>query len=134
MQNNILQIKTQIPMENTYHTVGSNLSSDLKLNEFLLNHFDFPDDNFDEILNFISGDEEMVRMIFDVPDIFLREGLTSKPMLNFMGYCDPGEVILEIQIFSQFDIDKTIEIDDSVLNFCIHNYNVRNDYVLMVVK
>ena len=130
MKNDILQVK--LPMSG--YELENNFGNTFMLKNFLLNHFDFPDDNFDEILNFISDDEEMVRMIFDVPDIFLHEGLTSKPMLNFMGYCDPGEVILEIIVYSDFDSDTSIQKRMFFLKYLIHHYDVENDYVLMVVK
>ena len=133
MQNSMLRLKAQIPNENSVGIRENIVPNAVNLNDFLKLHFDFPSKNLNEISNFISSDSEMERMIFDIPDFLQSQSLTSRPKLDFMGYCDPGEVVLEVDVDSTLDPETTGQTHLFIIDYLIDNYDVENDYFVAVV-
>ena len=72
-------------------------------------------------------------MIWNIPTIFHKYSLNSRPSLSFMKYCMPNEKILEIVVKSPFDFDTTNQKNELIIDYMIANYDV-TDYIVLVVQ
>lgn len=97
------RLEMQIPQENTYGGMNYMTKNDSELEEFLENHFEFPSDNIDEIQRFIEHDNELEKIIYDLPQIVSNELPYNEISFDFMKETDPSEKILEIVIYSELE-------------------------------
>ena len=87
-QNFSQRVEIQIPKENRYIPVQIMKDNDIELEKFLKEHFEFPSDNLIEIIGFISEDEELEKIIYDLPDIVSRYLTYDKITFDFMKETD----------------------------------------------
>ncbi|MBQ8016863.1 MAG: hypothetical protein IJ258_02030 [Methanobrevibacter sp.] len=116
MQQNFTQrIEMQIPQENVYSGSGIIVDKENRLMEFLKNHYNFPSDNLNEILDYIEEDSKLERIIYEMPKIISKEFQKSPVSIDFMKYASPDETTLQITIKSPFDGETSGDKEDIIL-------------------
>ena len=63
------KLEMQIPEENACNEGNFIPKNNNQLEQFLKNHFEFPSDNLNEIQKFIAQDDELEKIIYDLPQI-----------------------------------------------------------------
>ena len=79
------------------------------LTEFLTDNFTIPDDNLKDISSFIDKDEELKRILLELPDLIKKEFPNDKVQIKFYEEFKQDELILEIGIFTSFDEKTSFE-------------------------
>ena len=116
MQQNFTQrIEMQIPQENVYSGSGIIVDKENRLMDFLKNHYNFPSDNLNEILDYIEEDSKLERIIYEMPKIISKEFQKSPVSIDFMKYASPDETTLQITIKSPFDGETSGDKEDIIL-------------------
>lgn len=127
------RLKMQIPQENTYAGIDFMPENDDKFEKFLKNHFEFPSHNMEDILKFIEKDEELEKIIWDMPKIISKELPCNKISLDFMAETDPNEKILEITIYSELESETLLQKEDLICNIIINKYpKTLYEYIILV--
>ena len=125
------RLEMQIPQENIYTGLETIPKEDHNLEKFLDRNFEFPSDNFDDIKNFISEDEELEKIIYGLPEIVSKEFSESPISLDFTEYCLPDEDILEIVIKTPFDGETTSHKKNLILDEIFTKYSkTTNEYYI----
>lgn len=126
-------IDMQISQENGYAGLSIMSNQDEKFDTFLKKHFEFPSDNFNEIIAFISKDREMKKIICNLPKIITEELEYDKLSLDFMKETDPNEKILEIIIYSDLNEGILLKKEDAISDGIINKFpNTTNEYIILV--
>jgi len=102
----------QIPQSHTPIKLEK-INSNLK--EFLKKHFKFPSQNIYEINDYIKKDDELCRIIYELPRIISKEFKESPIMLDFMKYTNSNESILQISIKTPYDGKTSSNKQDIIL-------------------
>lgn len=132
-QNFSQRVEIQIPKENRYIPVQIMKDNDIELEKFLKEHFEFPSDNLIEIIGFISEDEELEKIIYDLPDIVSRYLTYDKITFDFMKETDSNEKILEIIIYSNLSENESFQKEDDISNGIIDNYpKTMSEFIILV--
>lgn len=123
MQKNYPQrLEMQIPKENTYIGLANTPNIDAELEEFLNNHFEFPSNNIIDIKNFISEDQKLENIIYDLPNIISKEFPQCPIFIDFMKYTLPDEIVLQISIKTPFDGETSSAKNDLILDEILYKY------------
>ena len=132
-QNFSQRVEIQIPKENRYIPVQIMKDNDIELEKFLKEHFEFPSDNLIEIIGFISEDEELEKIIYDLPDIVSRYLTYDKITFDFMKETDWNEKILEIIIYSNLSENESFQKEDDISDGIIDNYpKTMSEFIILV--
>ena len=132
-QNFSQRVEIQIPKENRYIPVQIMKDNDIELEKFLKEHFEFPSDNLIEIIGFISEDEELEKIIYDLPDIVSRYLTYDKITFDFMKETDSNEKILEIIIYSNLSENESFQKEDDISDGIIDNYpKTMSEFIILV--
>lgn len=136
MQQNYSQsIRMQIPQENTNTGVSTMRNFDEPLNTFIKNEFNFPSNNFNEICKFINKDNELKKLIYELPVKISSKLPFNEISLDFMKETDPSEKILEIVIYSQLDGNILLEKEDILSDELIDKYpKTTLEYIILVER
>ena len=104
-----------------------------KLKSFLKQEFEFPSKNLDEINQFINKDNELKKIIYDLPKEISSKLPYNKISLDFMKETDPSEKILEIVIYSRFDEEILLKKEDMISDKLIDKYpKTTLEYIILV--
>lgn len=127
------RLEMQIPEENTYNEGSFMAKNNNQLEYFLKNHFEFPSDNLNEIQIFIAQDDELEKIIYDLPQIVSNELNFNKITFDFMKETDPGEKILEIVIYSESESKILLKKEDLICDILIDKYpKTLLEYIILV--
>ncbi|MBQ2666803.1 hypothetical protein [Methanobrevibacter sp.] len=103
-------------------------SVDLKSNnndlvELIKNNFKIPNNDLDNIISFIDEDEELKKIIFELPSIIRKEFPDDDMQIKFYDEFQESELILEVGIFSSFDEKSSFEKEKSLENNLYEKYD-----------
>lgn len=125
------RLEMQIPYENTFISPVNTPNTDVKLEKFLNDHFEFPSSNLNDIKNFISEDDELEKIIYGLPEIISKEFPQSPILLDFTQYSFPEDNVLEIVIKSQYDGETTSNKKDIIITKIFTEYSkTTNEYFI----
>ncbi len=107
--------------------------NDNQLEQFLKDHFEFPSDNLNEIQKFVAQDDELEKIIYDLPQIVSNELTYNKISFDFMKETDSTEKILEIIIYSELESKILLQKEDLICNLLIDRYpKTLFEYIILV--
>jgi uncharacterized protein (DUF1697 family) len=116
------KLEMQIPEENACNEGNFMPKNNNQLEQFLKNHFEFPSDNLNEIQKFIAQDDELEKIIYDLPQIVSNELVYKKISFDFMKETDASEKILEIVIYSELESKILLQKEDLICDLLIDKY------------
>ena len=132
-QNYSQRLEMQIPQENTYTRLEIIQKENITLEEFLKDNFNFPSSNSDEIKGFIDNDDEMEKIIFDLPEILSEELQYTNISIDFMKETDPSEKILEIVVYCDLESKILLQKEDLICDMLIDKYpKSKLEYIILV--
>ncbi|WP_405268389.1 hypothetical protein [Methanobrevibacter sp.] len=127
------KLEIQIPEETTYKDGYFMPKNDNQLEQFLKDHFEFPSDNLNEIQKFVAQDDELEKIIYDLPQIVSNELTYNKISFDFMKETDSTEKILEIIIYSELESKILLQKEDLICNLLIDRYpKTLFEYIILV--
>lgn len=133
LQNYSQRLEMQIPQENTYTGATKMPNSDVEIKTFLKQNFNFPSNNFKEINKFINKDNELKKIIYELPMEISSQLDYNEISLDFMKETDPNEKILEIVIYSRLDENVLLEKEDLISDRLIDKYpKTTLEYIILV--
>ena len=105
------------------------------LTEFLTDNFTIPNDNLKDISSFIDKDEELKRILLELPDLIKKEFPNDKVQIKFYEEFKQDELILEIGIFTSFDEKSSFEKEKKLENALYDKYNWDSaDKILIIME
>ena len=123
----------QIPEETAYKEEYLMPKNNNQLERFLKDHFEFPSDNLNEIQKFIAQDNELEKIIYDLPQIVSNELTYNKISFDFMKETDLKEKILEMIIYSELESKILLQKEDLICNLLIDKYpKTLFEYIILV--
>ncbi|MBR4447647.1 hypothetical protein [Methanobrevibacter sp.] len=132
-QNHSQKLEMQIPQNDASIGFDIQVNEKEKLKEFLKNHYEFPSDNLNDIVDFISEDQELEKIVYDLPNLISKEINYRRISFDFMKETDPNEKILEIIIYSDADEKILIKKEDLISDEIIDSYpRTINEYIILV--
>ena len=132
-QNYSQKLEMQIPQNDASIGLDLPVNEKEKLKEFLKTQYEFPSDNLSKIRDFISEDQELEKIVYDLPNLLSREISYRKISFDFMKETDPNEKILEIIIYSDEDEKILIKKEDIISDGIIDRYpKTINEYIILV--
>ncbi len=128
MQNCYSQkLEMQIPKGNVNSLSNSSIFG------FLKSNFIFPSNNLNEIADFISGDLELKRMVYNIPELISSEFPNCPVALDFMKFTPPEEKILKIVVKTQGNVEESINKEALLKDKLLDDYNAtENEFFIRV--
>ena len=109
--------------ERIYHTNNDYKFNSNDLTEFLTNNFAIPDENLKDLSCFIDKDDELKRIMLELPSLIKKEFPNDKVQIKFYEEFKQDELILEIGIFTSFDEKTSFEKEKKLENALYDKYN-----------
>lgn len=103
------------------------------LNEFLTDNFKIPNNNLSEITSFIDKDNELKKIIFELPDLIKKEFPQDEIQIRFYDEFKEDELILEVGILSSFDEKTSFEKEKILENRLYDKYNWNSADKLLII-
>lgn len=103
------------------------------LSEFLTDNFKIPNNNLSEITSFINKDNELKKIIFELPDLIKKEFPQDEIQIRFYDEFKEDELILEVGIFSSFDEKTSFEKEKILENRLYDKYNWNSADKLLII-
>lgn len=106
---------------------------DNELGEFLKKNFEIPSDNLYDIEKFISEDQKLVEIIYNLPEIISKEFPQTPVTIDFMKYSLPCEAVLVIAIKTPFDVETSSDKMDIILDEIFKKHeSPKNEYFITI--
>ncbi|WP_407422381.1 hypothetical protein [Methanobrevibacter sp.] len=86
----------------------------ITLEKFIIKNFQIPDDDLKKICEFISGDCELEKIIFELPNLILSEITYDKLQIKFYDEFQEDYLQLEIGIFTPIDIITSLKAEEKL--------------------
>lgn len=91
--------------------------------ELIKNNFKIPDNNLDNIISFIEEDNELKKIIFELPSLIKKEFPNDDKQIKFYDEFQEDELMLEVGIFSSFDEKTSFEKEKTLENQLYEKYD-----------
>lgn len=127
-QNYSQRLEMQIPQETNYIGISNRPSIEVELKEILNNHFEFPSNNFEDIIKYIHEDNSLETLICDLPKIISKEFPQSPILLDLTEDSLPNENILQIAIKTPYDGETTSHKKDRIMDEIFSKYKSTKKY------
>ena len=79
------------------------------ISEFIVKNYEIPDNDLNNISSFIEQDGELEKIILELPDLIKVEFPNDNIQIRFYEEFREFELLLEIGIFTSFDVDVSFE-------------------------
>ena len=106
------------------------------LKNFIVKNFQIPDNDLKRIINFINEDEELEKLILNVPALIQSEVSYDKLEMKFYEEFQYDELILEVTAFtSNLDIENCLKKEDELIHKLYDQYNEQSsDKILIFIE
>ena len=111
--------------ERIFIPVNSIKTETKNLKDFIIENFKVQYNELNKIYEFIHKDQELVNIIFELPNLIQNEVLYEKIELHLSD--DFQEEILEVNVFSTLDIESILTIEDQFIHQLYQKYSEQSE-------
>ncbi len=86
----------------------------ITLEKFLMENFQFPDEDFEKICGFIRQNIGLEKIIFELPNLILSEIKYNKLLIKFYDDFQEDYPQLEVNIFTPIDTITSLKIEEKL--------------------
>lgn len=86
----------------------------ITLEKFLMENFQFPDEDFEKICGFVRQDTGLEKIIFELPNLILSEIKYNKLLIKFYDDFQEDYPQLEVNIFTPIDTITSLKIEEKL--------------------
>ena len=107
------------PSNNIKDTYGN-------LEKFIIENFQIPDNDLKRICQFIREDNNLEKIIYDLPRLIQSEISYNRLQIKFYDEFQDDEVVLEITAFSSLNIENILKKEDEIIHRLYENYSEKS--------
>lgn len=116
------------PSNNIKNTYGN-------LEKFIIENFQIPDNDLKRICQFIREDNNLEKIIYDLPRLIQSEISCNRLQIKFYDEFQDDEVVLEITAFSSLNIENILKKEDEIIHRLYENYSEKSaDKILIFIE
>lgn len=116
------------PSNNIKNTYGN-------LEKFIIENFQIPDNDLKRICQFIKEDNNLEKIIYDLPRLIQSEISYNRLQIKFYDEFQDDEVVLEITAFSSLNIENILKKEDEIIHRLYENYSEKSaDKILIFIE
>lgn len=116
------------PSNNIKNTYGN-------LEKFIIENFQIPDNDLKRICQFIREDNNLEKIIYDLPRLIQSEISYNRLQIKFYDEFQDDEVVLEITAFSSLNIENILKKEDEIIHRLYKNYSEKSaDKILIFIE
>lgn len=116
------------PSNNIKNTYGN-------LEKFIIENFQIPDNDLKRICQFIREDNNLEKIIYDLPRLIQSEISYNRLQIKFYDEFQDDEVVLEITAFSSLNIENILKKEDEIIHRLYENYSEKSaDKILIFIE
>lgn len=116
------------PSNNIKNTYGN-------LEKFIIENFQIPDNDLKRICQFIREDNNLEKIIYDLPRLIQSEISYNRLQIKFYDEFQDDEVVLEITAFSSLNIENILKKEDKIIHRLYENYSEKSaDKILIFIE
>lgn len=106
------------------------------LRDFIVKNFQIPDNDLERIIKFINEDEELEKLILNLPTLIQSEVSYEKLEMKFYEEFQYDELILEVTAFtSNLNIQNCLKKEDELIHKLYGQYNEQSsDKILIFIE
>ena len=86
----------------------------ITLEKFLMENFQFPDEDFEKICGFVRQDIGLEKIIFELPNLILSEIKYNKLLIKFYDDFQEDYPQLEVNIFTPIDTVTSLKVEEKL--------------------
>lgn len=114
-------------------TDANNTTKNLK--NFIIENFQIPDDDLERICEFIADDNELEKIIFDLPALIQSEISYTKLQIKFYDEFQEDELVLEVTAFASMDMGNILNNEDEFIHKLYKKYSEESvDKILVFIE
>ncbi len=116
------------PSNNIKNTYGN-------LEKFIIENFQIPDNDLKRICQFIREDNNLEKIIYDLPRLIQSEISYNRLQIKFYDEFQDDELVLEITAFSSLNIENILKKEDELIHRLYENYSEKSaDKILIFIE
>lgn len=116
------------PSNNIKNTYGN-------LKKFIIENFQIPDYDLKRICQFIIEDNNLEKIIYDLPRLIQSEISYNRLQIKFYDEFQDDELVLEITAFSSLNIENILKKEDELIHRLYENYSEKSaDKILIFIE
>ena len=107
------------PSNNIKNTYGN-------LEKFIIENFQIPDNDLKRICQFIREDNNLEKIIYDLPRLIQSEISYNRLQIKFYDEFQDDELVLEVTAFSSLNIENILKKEDEIIHRLYENYSEKS--------
>lgn len=116
------------PSNNIKNTYGN-------LEKFIIENFQIPDNDLKRICQFIREDNNLEKIIYDLPRLIQSEISYNRLQIKFYDEFQDDELVLEVTAFSSLNIENILKKEDEIIHRLYENYSEKSaDKILIFIE
>lgn len=109
--------------------------STIDLEKFIIEHFQIPDNDLERISKFISQDNELEKIIFELQNLIKSKISYDKLQIKFYDEIQEDYLQLEVNIFTTMNIETSLKLEDELEQQLYELYDCNSaDKILIIME
>lgn len=105
------------------------------LEKFIIENFQIPDNDLKRICQFIIEDNNLEKIIYDLPRLIQSEISYNRLQIKFYDEFQDDELVLEVTAFSSLNIENILKKEDELIHRLYENYSEKSaDKILIFIE
>ena len=105
------------------------------LEKFMIENFKIPDNDLKRICQFIREDNNLEKIIYDLPRLIQSEISYNRLQIKFYDEFQDDELVLEVTAFSSLNIENILKKEDEIIHRLYENYSEKSaDKILIFIE
>ena len=105
------------------------------LEKFMIENFQIPDNDLKRICQFIREDNNLEKIIYDLPRLIQSEISYNRLQIKFYDEFQDDELVLEVTAFSSLNIENILKKEDEIIHRLYENYSEKSaDKILIFIE
>lgn len=105
------------------------------LEKFMIENFQIPDNDLKRICQFIREDNNLEKIIYDLPRLIQSEISYNRLQIKFYDEFQDDELVLEVTAFSSLNIENILKKEDELIHRLYENYSEKSvDKILIFIE
>lgn len=121
--------------EQIYIPRNGEKTNTINLKNFIIKNFEIPDEDLERICEFISNDNQLEKIIFELPHIIQNEISYDKLQIKFYDEFQEDYLQLEVTVLTSLDITTSLKVEDKLEEKLYESYeNNSADKILIIME
>ena len=100
--------------ERIFHPSYKEKTGTITLEKFLMENFQFPDEDFEKICGFVRQDIGLEKIIFELPNLIQSEITYDKLQIKFYEEFQEDYLQLEVNVFTPIDTVTSLKVEEKL--------------------